>query len=101
MSCLWGVGWLPCICDLQCCSVPHVRLLLPTGTTVVVEEFLTGEEASFFAFIDGENCIPLVGAQVGGQAGTGCEWVGLHCMRSSGCGMAHDGSCCRQGAECP
>ncbi|KAI7846480.1 hypothetical protein COHA_000015 [Chlorella ohadii] len=33
------------------------------GTTVVVEEFLTGEEASFFAFIDGENCIPLVGAQ--------------------------------------
>lgn len=34
------------------------------GATVVVEEFLTGEEASFFAFIDGENCVPLVGAQV-------------------------------------
>ncbi len=33
----------------------------------MVEEFLTGEEASFFAFIDGENCIPLVGAQVGWQ----------------------------------
>lgn len=30
----------------------------------MVEEFLTGEEASFFAFIDGETCIPLVGAQV-------------------------------------
>lgn len=30
----------------------------------MVEEFLTGEEASFFAFIDGENCVPLVGAQV-------------------------------------
>lgn len=38
--------------------------LSPSGATVVVEEFLTGEEASFFAFIDGENCIPLVGAQV-------------------------------------
>lgn len=33
---------------------------------MVVEEFLEGEEASFFAFIDGENCTPLVGAQVGG-----------------------------------
>lgn len=33
------------------------------GATVVVEEFLTGEEASFFAFIDGESCVPLVGAQ--------------------------------------
>lgn len=42
------------------------------GTTVVVEEFLTGEEASFFAFIDGENCIPLVGAQVGVKAGEHC-----------------------------
>ncbi|GAB4820703.1 hypothetical protein N2152v2_007749 [Parachlorella kessleri] len=33
------------------------------GAQIVVEEFLTGEEASFFAFIDGETCIPLVGAQ--------------------------------------
>lgn len=41
------------------CSLP--------GTTVVVEEFLDGEEASFFAFIDGENCTPLVGAQVRGM----------------------------------
>ena len=37
------------------------------GATVVVEEFLDGEEASFFALVDGESCIPLVGAQVGGQ----------------------------------
>jgi hypothetical protein len=43
----------------------------------VVEEFLSGEEASFFAFIDGENCIPLVGAQVGG-------WVGGWMRRSIG-----------------
>ena len=33
------------------------------GTKIVVEEFLTGEEASFFALIDGATCIPLVGAQ--------------------------------------
>ena len=33
------------------------------GTQIVIEEFLTGEEASFFALIDGATCIPLVGAQ--------------------------------------
>lgn len=33
------------------------------GAEVVVEEFLKGEEASFFAFIDGETVIPLAGAQ--------------------------------------
>jgi phosphoribosylamine--glycine ligase len=33
------------------------------GAEVVVEEFLTGEEASFFALCDGERAIPLVSAQ--------------------------------------
>ena len=33
------------------------------GARIVIEEFLSGEEASFFALIDGETCIPLVGAQ--------------------------------------
>lgn len=33
------------------------------GARIVVEEYLDGEEASFFALIDGETCIPLVGAQ--------------------------------------
>ena len=33
------------------------------GTEVVVEEFLPGEEASFFALCDGETAIPLVSAQ--------------------------------------
>jgi phosphoribosylamine--glycine ligase len=33
------------------------------GERIVIEEFLDGEEASFFALIDGETCIPLVGAQ--------------------------------------
>jgi phosphoribosylamine--glycine ligase len=33
------------------------------GTEVVVEEFLQGEEVSFFAFCDGETAIPLASAQ--------------------------------------
>jgi phosphoribosylamine---glycine ligase len=33
------------------------------GTEVVVEEFLEGEEASFFALCDGETAIPLASAQ--------------------------------------
>ena len=34
-----------------------------SGHQVVVEEFMQGEEASFFALSDGENVIPLAGAQ--------------------------------------
>ena len=33
------------------------------GAAVVIEEFLAGEEASFFALCDGETAIPLVAAQ--------------------------------------
>jgi phosphoribosylamine--glycine ligase len=33
------------------------------GSSVVVEEFLVGEEASFFALCDGEHALPLIGAQ--------------------------------------
>ena len=33
------------------------------GNEVVVEEFLTGEEASFFALVDGTHALPLVAAQ--------------------------------------
>jgi len=33
------------------------------GNEVVVEEFLHGEEASFFAIVDGETALPLVSAQ--------------------------------------
>ena len=33
------------------------------GAAVVIEEFLDGEEASFFALSDGEHALPLVGAQ--------------------------------------
>jgi phosphoribosylamine--glycine ligase len=33
------------------------------GTTVVIEEFLAGEEASYFVLCDGDNVIPLATAQ--------------------------------------
>ncbi|HYC64597.1 MAG TPA: phosphoribosylamine--glycine ligase [Reyranellaceae bacterium] len=33
------------------------------GSSVVIEDFLEGEEASFFALSDGENVLPLIGAQ--------------------------------------
>jgi phosphoribosylamine--glycine ligase len=33
------------------------------GTEIVIEEFLVGEEASFFALCDGESAIPLASAQ--------------------------------------
>jgi phosphoribosylamine--glycine ligase len=33
------------------------------GASVVIEEFLVGEEASFFALCDGEHALPLIGAQ--------------------------------------
>ena len=33
------------------------------GTEVVIEEFLDGEEASFFALVDGETALPLATAQ--------------------------------------
>ncbi|WP_303720587.1 phosphoribosylamine--glycine ligase [Malonomonas rubra] len=33
------------------------------GSTVVIEEFMEGEEASFFAFTDGKNILPLASSQ--------------------------------------
>jgi phosphoribosylamine--glycine ligase len=33
------------------------------GAEIVVEEFMQGEEASFFALCDGDNVLPLAGAQ--------------------------------------
>ncbi|KAI3436707.1 hypothetical protein D9Q98_006122 [Chlorella vulgaris] len=50
------------------------------GATIVVEEFLSGEEASLFAFIDGESCTPLVGAQdhkAVGEGDTGLNTGGM------------------------
>jgi phosphoribosylamine---glycine ligase len=41
------------------------------GAEVVIEEFLTGEEASFFALCDGETAIPLASAQDHKRVGDG------------------------------
>ena len=35
----------------------------PAGAELVIEEFLDGEEASFFALVDGETALPLATAQ--------------------------------------
>lgn len=41
------------------------------GYQIVVEEFLEGEEASFFALVDGENAIPMESAQDHKRVGDG------------------------------
>jgi len=41
------------------------------GTEVVIEEFLAGEEASFFALVDGRHTLPLATAQDYKRAGDG------------------------------
>jgi len=41
------------------------------GAEIVVEEFLAGEEASFFALCDGEHALPLVAAQDHKRVGEG------------------------------
>lgn len=39
------------------------NILGSSGSRVVIEEYLEGEEASFFAIVDGENAVPLESAQ--------------------------------------
>ncbi|XP_074590431.1 phosphoribosylamine--glycine ligase-like [Curcuma longa] len=41
------------------------------GSRVIIEEFLEGEEASFFALVDGETAIPLESAQDHKRVGDG------------------------------
>lgn len=41
------------------------------GGLVIVEEFLDGEEVSFFALVDGENAVPLASAQDHKRVGDG------------------------------
>jgi phosphoribosylamine--glycine ligase len=42
-----------------------------SGRAIVVEEFMQGEEASFFALSDGSNVVPLAGAQDHKRVGDG------------------------------
>jgi len=41
------------------------------GRQIIVEEFLEGEEASFFSLVDGENALPLASAQDHKRVGEG------------------------------
>ncbi|KQK04822.1 phosphoribosylamine--glycine ligase isoform X2 [Brachypodium distachyon] len=41
------------------------------GSQVIIEEYLEGEEASFFALVDGENALPLESAQDHKRVGDG------------------------------
>jgi phosphoribosylamine---glycine ligase len=43
----------------------------PAGLEIVVEEFLAGEEASFFALVDGNDALPLAAAQDHKRVGDG------------------------------
>ena len=43
----------------------------PAGTEVVIEEFMEGEEASFFVLVDGETCLPFGTAQDHKRVGDG------------------------------
>lgn len=40
-----------------------IRQLLMTGSRIVIEEFMQGEEASLLAFVDGEIVVPMIPAQ--------------------------------------
>jgi phosphoribosylamine--glycine ligase len=44
-------------------EILFLRKFGTAGQRIVIEDFLPGEEASFFALCDGETAIPLVGAQ--------------------------------------
>jgi len=41
------------------------------GSELIIEEFLVGEEASFFVLVDGEHCLALASAQDHKQVGEG------------------------------
>ncbi|MBF0562739.1 MAG: phosphoribosylamine--glycine ligase [Alphaproteobacteria bacterium] len=57
------------VCRTEAEALAAVDLAMTTkafgaaGDEVVIEEFLDGEEASFFALVDGETALPLVAAQ--------------------------------------
>ena len=49
--------------DAAVAECMEVKAFGAAGTTVVIEEFLTGEEVSFFAFSNGDDALPLAAAQ--------------------------------------
>jgi phosphoribosylamine--glycine ligase len=64
------------VCETVADAVAAAREVLggqfgEAGNEIVVEEFMTGEEASFFALCDGETALPLVTAQDHKRVGDG------------------------------
>jgi len=62
-----GKGVILCHNELEAyAAIDHImieRSFGDAGDEVIVEEFLTGEEASFFALVDGVRAVPLASAQ--------------------------------------
>jgi len=52
-------------------SMMAERIFGAAGAALVIEEFLEGEELSFFALVDGKTALPLVSAQDHKRAGDG------------------------------
>jgi phosphoribosylamine--glycine ligase len=62
-----GKGVILCRNDNEAfAAIDHLMIESAFGTAgaqVVIEEFLTGEEASFFVLVDGDTAVPLASAQ--------------------------------------
>ena len=62
-----GKGVILCQNDMEAfAAIDHImtdRAFGDAGEEIVIEEFLTGEEASFFALVDGATALPLMSAQ--------------------------------------
>ena len=47
------------------------KLFTKTNASVVIEEYMTGEEVSFLSFVDGTHVLPMIGARDHKRLGTG------------------------------